>query len=208
MSNILTFPGGKAAPRAVGNPSFDYSRPTPQPLPKRTRLSPYRQNWRYAEVAFVELSKVDHAHTEEEIAYVRRGVEAAQLLAKDMTAAAEKLLSKQRQTNTLAMARKREFKTAMRQRIKDVAASRDLPDDEIRSAMTCKHQAIGVFAKKHGVNLEWLIAGKGRIFKKDPIVLGPNMTGSEFAAVVATMPQAKQEMIRAMVDQILEERGL
>lgn len=159
MSNILTFPGGKAASRAVGNPSFDYSRPAPQPL-------------------------------------------------KDMTAAAENILPKQRRTNSSAMARNREFKDAMRQRIKDVAASRDLSEDEIKPAMTCKHQAIGEFAKKHGVNLEWLIAGKGRIFEKDPIVLGPNSTGSEFAAVVAMMPKAEQDMIEAMVDQILQERGL
>ena len=118
MSNIITFPRGKVAPNTVRNPSFDYSRPAPQPLAKRSRLSPYRQNWRYTEMAFVELSKVDYAHTDKEIEYIRRGVEAAQLLAKDMTAAAEKLLPKHRRTNSLAMKRKREFKEAMRQRIR------------------------------------------------------------------------------------------
>jgi hypothetical protein len=49
--------------------------------------------------------------------------------------------------------RSREFKTAMRQRIKEIAASRNLSDKEIKPA------------PKHGVNLEWLLEGEGRIFK-------------------------------------------
>jgi hypothetical protein len=36
-----------------------------------------------------------------------------------------------RQSNSQAMARRREFKDAMRQRIRDIAASRDLSDEEI-----------------------------------------------------------------------------
>jgi len=58
----------------------------------------------------------------------------------------------------------------------------------------------------HGVNLEWLLEGKGRIFEKDPITLNPNMTGSEFAAVVTTLPMADQQAIGAMVREILQER--
>ncbi len=58
----------------------------------------------------------------------------------------------------------------------------------------------------HGVNVEWLLEGKGRIFKKDPIRLSPNMTGGELAAVVATMPMADQQAIRATIREILQER--
>ena len=58
----------------------------------------------------------------------------------------------------------------------------------------------------HGVNLEWLLEGKGCIFEKDPIRLGPNSTGAEFAAVVPTMPMVDQQAIRTMVREILQER--
>ncbi|UPK35165.1 hypothetical protein IVB18_45555 [Bradyrhizobium sp. 186] len=43
-------------------------------------------------------------------------------------------LPKQRRTKSDAMARRREFKLAMRQRIRDIAASRDLSDEEIKPA--------------------------------------------------------------------------
>jgi hypothetical protein len=65
----------------------------------------------------------------------------------------------------------------MRRRIKDIAASRDIPDDEIRPVLSLKHRHIGEFATKFNVNLEWLLEGKGRVFEKDPIRLGPNSTG-------------------------------
>jgi hypothetical protein len=102
--------------------------------------------------------------------------------------------------------RRREFKDAMRQRIRDIAASRDLSDEEIKPVLRLKHREIGEFTEKHGVNLEWLLEGKGRIFKKDPIRLSPNMTGDEFAAVVATMPMADQQAIGVMVREMLQER--
>jgi hypothetical protein len=41
----------------------------------------------------------------------------------------------------------------MRQRIKEIAASCNLSDEEIKPAL------------KHGVNLEWLLEGEGQIFK-------------------------------------------
>jgi hypothetical protein len=94
----------------------------------------------------------------------------------------------------------------MRRRIKDIAASRDIPDDEIRPVLSLKHRHIGEFATKFNVNLEWLLEGKGRVFEKDPIRLGPNSTGAEFAAVVATMPEADQHAIRTMVREIMQER--
>jgi hypothetical protein len=111
-----------------------------------------------------------------------------------------------RRSNSEAIAHRREFKAAMRQRIRDIAASRDLSEDEIKPALSLKHQAIAQFSKQHGVNLEWLLEGKGRIFKKDPIRLGPNMTGSEFAAVVATLPAADQQAISTKMRELLQER--
>jgi hypothetical protein len=105
------------------------------------------------------------------------------------------------------MARRREFNDAMRQRIRDVAASRDLSDEEIKPVLRLKHEAIGEFTEKHGVNVEWLLEGKGRIFEKDPIILNPKTTAAELAAVVRTLPEAKQRTIEAVVDQLLKERG-
>ena len=111
-----------------------------------------------------------------------------------------------RRSNSEAMARSREFKEAMRQRIRDIAASRDLSDEEIKPALSLKHHEIAEFTEKHGVNIEWLLEGKGRIFGKDPITLNPNMTGSEFAAVVTTLPTADQEMITTMVHEAFRNR--
>jgi hypothetical protein len=111
-----------------------------------------------------------------------------------------------RRSNSETMARRREFNDAMRQRIRDIAASRDLSDEEIKPVLRLKHHEIAKFTEKHGVNLEWLLEGRGRIFEKDPIRLNPNMTGGELAAVVTTLPMADQEMIRTTVREILQER--
>jgi hypothetical protein len=112
-----------------------------------------------------------------------------------------------RRSNSEAMAHQREFKEAMRQRIRDIAASRDLSDEEIKPVLKLKHRAIAEFTDKHGVNLEWLLEGKGRIFEKDPIRLSQNSTGAEFATVVRTMPMADQRAIEAMVSEMLQERN-
>jgi hypothetical protein len=106
------------------------------------------------------------------------------------------------------VARRRAFKEAMRRRIRDVAASRDLSDEEIKPVLRLKHHEIGEFTEKHGVNLEWLLEDKGRVFEKDPITLNPKMTAAELAAVVRTLPEAKQQTIEAAVDRLLKERGL
>ena len=111
-----------------------------------------------------------------------------------------------RQSKSEAMAHQHEFKEAMRQRIRDIAASRDLSDEEIKPVLRLKHHEIAEFTEKHGVNVEWLLEGKGRVFKKDPIRLGPNSTGAEFATVVRTMPMADQRAIEAAVDRLLKER--
>ena len=79
----------------------------------------------------------------------------------------------------------------MRQRIGDVAASRDLSDEEIKPALTLKHHEIGRFSEQHGVSLEWLLAGEGRIFKED---------------ANRAIPIVPHQQIRAMVDEVLQER--
>jgi hypothetical protein len=112
-----------------------------------------------------------------------------------------------RRSNSEAWARQREFKEAMRQRIRDIAASRDLSDEEIKPVLKLKHREIAEFTEKHGVNIEWLLEGKGRVFEKDPIRLGPNSTGAEFAAVIATMPMADQQAIRTMVRDLSQDRN-
>ena len=67
-----------------------------------------------------------------------------------------------------AKERRREFKEAMRQRIRDIAASRELSDEEIKPVLRLKHHEIANFAEKHGVNLAWLYEGKGQIFESGP----------------------------------------
>lgn len=111
-----------------------------------------------------------------------------------------------RRSNSEAMAHRREFNEAMRQRIRDIAASRNLSDEEIKPVLRLKHREVAEFTEKHGVNLEWLLEGRGRIFKTDPITLNPKTTAAELAAVVRTLPEAEQQMIDAMVDQLLQER--
>jgi hypothetical protein len=65
-------------------------------------------------------------------------------------------------THSEAVALRREFKLAMRQRIKDVAASRDLTHEDIKAVMTLKHHEIARFTEEHGVNVDWLLTGEGR----------------------------------------------
>jgi hypothetical protein len=112
-----------------------------------------------------------------------------------------------RHKNSEAIARRREFKEVMRRRIRDIAGSRDLSDEEIKPALTLKHQEIARFSERHGVNIEWLLEGRGRVFKKDPITVNPNMTGGEFAAVVRTLPAADQRSIEARLRE-MARKGL
>ena len=111
-----------------------------------------------------------------------------------------------RHNNSEAAARRRAFKEVMRRRIRDVAASRDLSDEEIKPALTLKHQEIAHFSEQHGVNIEWLLEGRGRTFKKDPITVNPNMTGCEFAVVVRTLPAAEQRSIEARLREMARKR--
>jgi hypothetical protein len=103
-----------------------------------------------------------------------------------------------RRSNSEAMARSREFKEVMRQRIREIAASRDLSDEEIKPVLRLKHQQVAEFVDKHGVNFKWLYEGMGSIFKTGPKLI-------PIATVAATMPEADRA-IRTMVREILQER--
>ena len=84
--------------------------------------------------------------------------------------------------------------------------SRDLSDEEIGPALTLRHQKIAQFSERYGVNLEWLLAGTGRIFKTDPIAINPNITGSEFASAVRTLPVAERRLIEAKLGEMARIR--
>ena len=56
----------------------------------------------------------------------------------------------------------------MRQRIREVAASRNLSDEEIKAVLRLKHQEVGRFSEEHSVNLGWLLEGLGPMFKSAP----------------------------------------
>ena len=59
----------------------------------------------------------------------------------------------------------RVFKEAMRQRIREIAASLNLSDIQIGPALKLKHFAIAGFVEEHSVNIEWLLEGRGDVFK-------------------------------------------
>ena len=86
--------------------------------------------------------------------------------------------------------------------------SRDLSDEGIRPALTLRHQKIAQFSERYGVNLEWLLAGTGRIFKTDPIAINPNITGGEFASAVRTLPAAERRLIEAKLREMARIRTL
>jgi hypothetical protein len=77
--------------------------------------------------------------------------------------------------------------------------------EEIKPVSTLKHYQIAKFTEKHGVNLEWLLEGRGRAFINEP----PNSirSSAELAALVYTLPEAEQRKIEAVIDLFLEERS-
>jgi hypothetical protein len=84
-----------------------------------------------------------------------------------------------------ALARRREFKLAMRQRIREVAVSRGLSEEDIKPALTLKHRHIAEFSKSYSVSLAWLFEGKGR--------------SEDFAAAVLELPIDAQRAIAAKI---------
>jgi hypothetical protein len=73
-----------------------------------------------------------------------------------------------RRSNSEARARSREFKEAMRQRVREIAATRDLSDEDIKPVLRLKHEEVGRFCKAHSVNIGWLLEGIGPMFKAWP----------------------------------------
>lgn len=104
------------------------------------------------------------------------------------------------------VAPRRDFKEAMQRRINIVALLRDLSVEGIKPVLTLKHHEIAMFTERHGVNLEWLLEGKGRIFK-DKGEPRPNRSAGEFATVVRTLPEDHQRKIEAVIDLLLAERS-
>ena len=67
--------------------------------------------------------------------------------------------------------------------------------------MECGHSVqneIGIFTEKHGVNMEWLVEGNGRVLKNDLIAPNSTMHAAEFAALVRTLPEAQERKIDAV----------
>jgi hypothetical protein len=75
-----------------------------------------------------------------------------------------------RRSNSEAMARQREFNEAMRQRIRKIATTRNLSDEEIKPALKLKHHEIARFSEAHGVNIGWLLEGTRPIFFGPPTI--------------------------------------
>jgi hypothetical protein len=90
---------------------------------------------------------------------------AQQIIDRDIAFLAAHPTRKSKPVSAEAKEHRRKFKEAMRQRIWDIAASRDISDDEIRPVLRLRHHLIADFAETYGVNLEWLLEGQGRIFK-------------------------------------------
>lgn len=60
---------------------------------------------------------------------------------------------------------KAECHARMRERIEAVGQVLNLSRDEIKAAMSLKHEHVGIFARKCGLKLDWLIAGAGCAFR-------------------------------------------
>ena len=67
--------------------------------------------------------------------------------------------------NVEACAKRRAFKEAMRQRIREIAASLNLSDIQIKLALRLKHEEVGRFCQTHSVNPGWLLEGAAPMFK-------------------------------------------
>ena len=59
----------------------------------------------------------------------------------------------------------RNDQAVLRRRIREIAASLNLSDIQIGPALKLKHFAIAGFVEEHSVNIEWLLEGRGDVFK-------------------------------------------
>jgi hypothetical protein len=102
------------------------------------------------------IARNQHKHTDIKVESIERAI------ADDITFLASHPI---RHSNSELIARRRDFKEEVRQRIRDVAAVRDLSYEEIKPVLKLKHQEVARFCKEHSVNLGWLLDGNGRIFR-------------------------------------------
>ena len=92
MDNVITFPRQcKSVQRT--RPIVEHEGcSTGYGYARRNRQNPLRQKLRRAEIAVVEVNKVDYRHSSDEIDMIRKGVEAARLLAEELARAAQPIL--------------------------------------------------------------------------------------------------------------------
>src|SRR5437899_10726062 len=93
MTNSLAVPGNKYGyTYATVSTSACGPREIPAGYTRRNRRNPLRDLWRKAEWALVEVNKIDHEHTSQQLDAIREGVEAARKLADDLAQAAAPFL--------------------------------------------------------------------------------------------------------------------
>ena len=110
------------------------------------------------ELAIVEANKLDHEHCPEKLQYIRRGAEAARILAEELARVADRLGA--RAMDPKRKAERAEFNRQMRDRIRLLAAERGLPESEIRPVISrLKHEEVMKFAQQHRVSYDWLLCG-------------------------------------------------
>jgi hypothetical protein len=80
-----------------------------------------------------------------------------------------------RRSNSEAWARRREFNEAMRQPIKDIAASRDLSDEEIKPVLTLKHHEIAEFTRETRRKCRVVAGGQGSHLRERPNQAEPQL---------------------------------
>jgi hypothetical protein len=89
--NIVKFPGHSKT-RQEGASSDFTGCSTGYCYARRNRHNPLRQKLRKAEIAVVEVNKVQYQHSSKELEMIRAGVEAARMLAEELARAAEPIL--------------------------------------------------------------------------------------------------------------------
>jgi hypothetical protein len=230
MSNIIELSAFKGARSSENDATFGY-RATGRPYRRSERnmhtfvFRSYDQIVKSAEADLVRDVCFDIEKAQSKLKAIRRQMEQdrkhAAARAKLLTSCETKLSAaidtaltrtptplpevEQPRTNAEVMVHRREFKEAMRRRIRIIALFRDLSVEEIKLALTLKHHEISKFTEKHGVNLEWLLEGRGPIFKGGANI--EPMSPAEFALAMRTLPEDQQRKIKTLMDLFLEYRN-
>jgi hypothetical protein len=104
-------------------------------------------------------AKGQHKHTDIKPDRIKRAIAA------DEAWLAEHPTRKSRPMSNERKEARRNFKEAMRRRIREIAVTLKLSDEEIRPALGLRREAIGEFVQAHGLSFGWLLEGKGSAFK-------------------------------------------